>query len=52
MTFREYLIFERSREGKVGCPLPSLDVPKASLETSLPHATRPSLEAFPEISEV
>ena len=51
--FREFLIFERSREGKVGCPLPACDVPKPELSQSLGAAgARPALDPFPEVSEV
>ncbi len=50
--FREFLLFERSRQGKVGCPMPALDVPEVELESSLPEMTRAELDVFPEISEV
>jgi glycine dehydrogenase subunit 2 len=51
-SFREYLIFERSREGKVGCPLPAVGVPEADTATSLGSLCREDIEDFPELSEV
>jgi len=51
--FREYLVFERSREGKIGCTLPECDVPEVDLEDTLgPGKTRQTLDLLPEISEV
>ncbi|MCB1043366.1 MAG: aminomethyl-transferring glycine dehydrogenase subunit GcvPB [Acidobacteria bacterium] len=50
--FREFLIFERSRPGKIGCPLPELDVPEIDLTESLPEMVRDELDVFPEVSEV
>lgn len=51
--FREYLIFERSREGKVGYSLPALDVPEVDVKQTLGERNvRIGLEGFPEVSEV
>lgn len=50
--FREFLVFERSRPGKIGCPLPALDVPTVDCDQTLAGQTRPELDIFPEITEV
>jgi glycine dehydrogenase subunit 2 len=47
------LIFEKSREGRIGCALPELDVPARKLEDMLPaSALRESEPMLPEIGEV
>lgn len=49
----EWLIFERSREGKVGCTLPELDVPRVDLQQTLgKDGVRDTLEVFPQVSEM
>lgn len=51
-TAEEPLIFERSREGRVGYSLPELDVDTASLENWLPKDyVRDEVKGFPELSE-
>ncbi|PIE02574.1 MAG: glycine dehydrogenase (aminomethyl-transferring) [Acidobacteria bacterium] len=50
---QEGLIFERSREGKIGCIMPELDVPAVDCAQTLGEKmTRSSLKAFPQVSEV
>ncbi|MFW6198414.1 MAG: aminomethyl-transferring glycine dehydrogenase subunit GcvPB [Acidobacteriota bacterium] len=49
----EPLIFERSREGRVGYSLPELDVPRVDpAEAWGPDQVRDDLAGFPEVSEV
>ena len=48
----EWLIFERSREGKVGCTFPPLDVPELDpRETLGTENVRDELALFPQVSE-
>jgi glycine dehydrogenase subunit 2 len=49
----EGLIFEHSIPGKRGMELPPLDVPEVDPIAALgPEFTRPSVEGFPEVSEI
>jgi len=48
----EWLIFERTRVGKIGCTLPKLDVPEVEAEATLgSDRVRKGLDRFPQVSE-
>ncbi len=53
LAWEEGLLFERSREGRVGFSLPALDVARADPDALLgAEAVRDDLAGFPEVSEV